>query len=97
MTVLRVVVISNDAISDANGDEHEDVGIAFCQQLLGGGPWVQTSFSGRIRKRFAGIGMSYDQARNAFIPERPSDAVGFDEETCDWIMPTRPPNWGRSE
>ena len=47
----------------------------------------RTSFNGRIRKNFAGIGMTYDETRDAFIAPEPTDAIGFDEETCRWITP----------
>ena len=47
----------------------------------------RTSYNGKIRKNYAGIGMSYDEARDAFIAPEPADAIGFDEETCQWIVP----------
>lgn len=77
--VLRVLV----------GDNSEpDEGEAFMNSL--GGTWVQTSYSGRIRKNYAGIGYSYDAGRDAFIAPRPEChplAVNFDEETCTWSCP----------
>jgi len=48
---------------------------------------VRTSYNGNIRKRYAGIGMSYDPERDAFINPEPANSMGFDEETCDWIIP----------
>jgi hypothetical protein len=48
---------------------------------------VRTSYNGKIRKNYAGIGYSYDADRNAFIPPKPAEATGFDEETCQWIVP----------
>ena len=39
--VTRVIVVGNQDILDANGNESEAVGIAFCQNLLGGN-WKQT-------------------------------------------------------
>ena len=47
----------------------------------------RTSYNGSIRKNFAGIGYSYDPVRDAFIPPKPDDSLGFDEETCTWIAP----------
>jgi hypothetical protein len=77
--VLRVLV----------GDNNEpDEGEAFMNSL--GGTWVKTSYSGRIRKNYAGIGYSYDAGRDAFIAPKPEchpDAVVFDEETCTWSCP----------
>lgn len=48
---------------------------------------VRTSYNGKIRKNFAGIGYTYDEVRDAFIPPEPENATGFDEESCTWIVP----------
>jgi len=56
-----------------------------------GGRWVQTSYNGSIRKNFAGIGSTYDEERDAFIPPKPSEDAVLDEETCTWILPTETP------
>jgi hypothetical protein len=47
----------------------------------------RTSYNGNIRKNYAGIGMSYDPIRDAFIAPEPHNQIGFDEETCRWIVP----------
>ena len=47
----------------------------------------RTSYNGNIRKNYAGIGYTYDETRDAFIPPEPSNQIGFDEETCQWIVP----------
>jgi hypothetical protein len=47
----------------------------------------RTSYNGKIRKNFAGIGMTYDSVKDAFIPIEPDNAIGFNEETCTWITP----------
>jgi hypothetical protein len=52
--------------------------------------FVQTSYNGNIRKRFAGIGYTYDAERDAFIPPRPGDDWMFDDETLDWKPPAEP-------
>jgi hypothetical protein len=48
---------------------------------------VRTSYNGNIRKRYAGVGMSYDPQRDVFLFEKPADALGLDETTLEWIMP----------
>lgn len=64
-------------------------GAAFLRDDLGlGGAWVRTSMTGDFRRRFAGPGMRYDPARDAFVLPQPHaswvlDAVG------DW-QPPRP-------
>jgi len=51
---------------------------------------VRTSYNGKIRYNYAGIGYTYDAGRDAFIAPKPEchpDAVVFDEETCTWSCP----------
>lgn len=50
---------------------------------------VRTSYNGNIRKNYAGIGFSYDEKLDAFIAPKPDEAIGFDEKTCQWIVPKR--------
>jgi hypothetical protein len=47
----------------------------------------RTSYNGNIRKNYAGIGYTYDATRDAFIAPEPDNATGFDEDTCQWIVP----------
>ncbi len=77
-TVLRVLV----------GDNNDPAGDEGYQWLLDnlGGTWVKTSYNGNIRKNYAGIGFTYDATRDAFIAPEPDNAIGFDEETCRWIV-----------
>jgi hypothetical protein len=81
--VTQVIVVHNNELLD-NGVESEAKGVAFCQSLLGGN-WIQTSYNGNIRKNFAGIGYSYDQTRDAFIPPKPELGEWvLNEDTCIW-------------
>lgn len=63
--VTRVVVIANEEILD-DGVEQESLGIARCQELYGHDRWVQTSYNGNIRGRYAGVGLYYDRERDEF-------------------------------
>jgi len=47
----------------------------------------RTSYNGNIRKNYAGVGYTYDEQRDAFIAPEPANAIGFDEDTCRWIVP----------
>jgi hypothetical protein len=47
----------------------------------------RTSYHGAIRKNFAGVGYTYDFIRDAFIAPEPNNATGFNEDTCQWIVP----------
>jgi len=45
----------------------------------------RTSYNGKIRKNYAGIGFTYDEELDAFIPPKMSETCVFDETTCTWI------------
>jgi hypothetical protein len=47
----------------------------------------RTSYNGNIRKNYAGVGYTYDEVRDAFIPPEPENQIGFNEETCQWLVP----------
>jgi hypothetical protein len=75
--VTRVTVINNNDILDENGNESEEIGIQFNKNLLGQDTrWVQTSYNGNFRYRYAGIGDFYDEDHQAFIPQ----GFHYDEE-----------------
>jgi len=48
---------------------------------------VRTSYNGRIRFNYAGIGYTYDEVRDAFIAPKinchPEEVL--DEATCQWV------------
>ena len=45
---------------------------------------IRTSYNRNIRKNYAGIGYTYDETRDAFIPPKPEGNWELDEETCTW-------------
>jgi hypothetical protein len=51
----------------------------------------RTSYNGNIRKNYAGIGYTYDAARDAFIAPKPFNSWVLDEATCSWQAPTSYP------
>jgi hypothetical protein len=54
---------------------------------------VRTSYNGNIRKNYAGIGYSYDEQRDAFIPPKPAFASWLlNEDTCQWEAPVPYPD-----
>ena len=57
---------------------------------------MQTSYNGNIRKNFAGIGYTYDLARDAFIAPKPYASWVLNETTCRWEAPTPYPDDGNS-
>jgi len=92
--VTQVVVTENN----------EDEGYGFLMWAYGG-TWVKTSYNtlgGKhllggtpLRKNYAGIGFTYDEERDAFIPPKPFDSWLLDEETCLWQSPVPYPTDGK--
>lgn len=86
--VTQVTVVKNDILLDGNGDEQESLGVSFLQNLFGSDTsWKQTSYNNNLRKNFAGIGYSYDSARDAFIAPQPYNSWILNETTCRWDPP----------
>lgn len=94
--VTRIIVVDNKDTTDENGKEVEAIGIAFCQNLFGG-RWIQTSYNGKFRKRYAGIGFKYDADLDAFIAPKPFPSWSFNREICDWEAPIPKPTTPPSE
>tara|TARA_S200002703_G_scaffold109357_2_gene95112 strand:- start:60 stop:404 length:345 start_codon:yes stop_codon:yes gene_type:complete len=87
--VERVEVVSNDIATN------EQTGVDFLNNLYGTrDTWKQTSYNGNIRKNFAGIGFTYDQTRDAFIPPQPFTSWTLNDTTCLWEAPVAYPDDG---
>lgn len=80
--VLRVVVVPEAQAHRGEAFLRDDLGL--------GGTWVQTSFTASIRRRFAGPGMRYDPARDAFILPQPFASWKLDK-AGDWVAPVPRP------
>ena len=48
-----------------------------------------------FRKNYAGIGYTYDFARDAFIPPKPFDSWILNENSCLWEAPVAMPDDGQ--
>ena len=86
--VLQVIVVHNNECLDADGNESEAIGVAFCQNLLGGN-WKQTSYNGNMRGVYAGIGYTYNPTLDVFEP--PVEIVTASVETVEVFNPTGSP------
>ena len=89
--VQRVIVVDNKDCLDANNVESEEVGAAFCHNLLGG-TWKQTSYNANFRKNYAGNGYFYNSTLDAFILPKPFSKWVLNEETCQWEAPVAYPD-----
>ena len=92
--VVQVIVVGNADTADANGVEKEHIGAAFCERLLGG-VWKQTSYNGNMRKRYAGVGYTYNEALDAFVAPKPFPSWTLNNTTVDWEAPVARPNDGK--
>ena len=106
--VIEVVAVDNDLIKDANGVEQEALGIDFLTKLTSWAIWKQRSYNTiggehrlggtPFRKNHAGIGHTYDEDRDAFIPTKIFNSWILNETTCKWDPPVARPtskrcNW----
>ena len=78
--VQRVIVAEQDFINSGA------VGDSFL--------WVQTSYNNNFRKQFAGIGFTYDKAKDKFIAPQPYPSLALDSND-DWQAPVAIPDDGK--
>ena len=105
--VIEIQSVANEVLHDANGVEQESIGIDFLTKLTGWAIWKQTSYNTfhgvhklvgtPLRKNFAGIGYTYDEDRDAFIPKKPYPSWTLNETTCDWDAPTAKPSTNQGQ
>jgi hypothetical protein len=103
--VIAVHSVVNEVLHDSNGVEREDIGIDFLTKLHGWAIWKQTSYNTHggvhqlggtpLRKNHAGIGYTYDEDRDAFIPKKPYNSWILNEQTCNWEAPVAYPTDGQ--
>ena len=103
--VIEVQSVVNEVLHDSNGVEQEEIGIDFLTKLTGYPVWKQTSYNTYggvhnnggtpLRKNHAGIGFTYDEDRDAFIPKKPFNSWVLNETTCLWEPAVAKPNDGK--
>ena len=98
--VEQVIVVSNDDIKDNTGTEVENIGVAFCQKLLGASTnWKQTSYNNNFRGNYAGIGHTYMTnvatlgvaSTDIFINPQPYASWSIGVSTAQWYAPISGP------
>lgn len=78
--VLRVIVIDDKNLLDANNVEKEENGIDYCKSLFGEDTkWIQTSYNNKIRGHYAGVGDIYDSNNDVFIPQTRGEIIDAKE------------------
>ena len=75
--VIQVIVAEKDFINSGTvGDEFL---------------WVQTSYNHNFRKKFAGVGDTYDTTKDKFISPKPYPSWALDPSD-NWLAPVTYPN-----
>ena len=94
--VTQVIVVGNSDTADVNGVESENIGVAFCQSLLGAETnWKQTSYNGNMRGNYAGIGMTFMTgvatlgvgSTDVFMPQQPHASWTISTTEARWVSP----------
>lgn len=86
--VTSVVAVANDVLL-IDGVEVETRGVDLLESLTGHRRWVQTSYSGRFRGVYAGVGCHYREDLDVFVPPCPGEGWTLDESTGVWIAPAQ--------
>jgi len=103
--VIDVHVVHNNELL-VDGVESEQKGIDFLNTLFKtNDTWKQTSYNTQsgvhllggtpFRKNYAGIGYTYDEAKDAFIPIQPFNSWTLNEDTYQWDAPVAYPTDGQ--
>jgi hypothetical protein len=94
--VTEVIVGKNEGEEGVNWEQHYG---SFRNQTCkrtsyntSGG--VHSSGGTPYRKNYAGIGYTYDEQKDAFVPPKPFNSWVLDENTCLWNAPTPMPDDG---
>lgn len=95
--VINVIVISNDDAPDPAPENSEQAGIEFIQRLAElndslKGKWIQTSYSGSFRNKYAKIGNIYNEEFDVFIAPQPFPSWTLDTESYYWEPPFPAPH-----
>jgi hypothetical protein len=91
--VIQVIIIDDEDILNDSGEQSEEIGQSICNSISeNDNIWKQTHFpddTGNIlkRKNYAGIGFSYNESLDAFIPPQPFISWTLDEIICNWESP----------
>jgi hypothetical protein len=66
--VEQVIVVSNDDVDNLPFPESEPIGQAFIASIGLNGNWLETSYNNNFRGTYAGVGFTYDDTLDEFVP-----------------------------
>lgn len=87
--VVTEVIVGIDETELIEGKSPEEWYGAFRGQRC-----VRTSYNANIRKNYAGIGFTYSEDLDAFVPPKPFESWILDEDTARWVAPVPYPTDG---
>jgi len=90
--VAAVLNVHENELKDSNDVEHESLGVQFLNQTLGNGDYIQCWKDHSKRKHMAGVGMTYNEDKDAFIPIQDYPSWTLNEDTCVWEAPVAKPD-----
>ena len=90
--VNGVIRIDDINCHDENGVESDEIGNTFIHTIIpNSGRWIRTSYNSSMRKHYAGVGYTYEEARDIFIPAKQYPSWILDED-IKWNPPTPYPD-----
>ena len=104
--IVETVIVVHNNVLLVDGVENEQAGVDFLNNLYKTSDvWKQTSYNTYggvhklggtpLRKNYAGIGYTYDEDKDAFIPKQPFNSWTLNEDTCQWEAPSARPDDGK--
>jgi hypothetical protein len=81
--VIQVLVVPNE--EEHRGEEFLSVDLNL------GGRFIQTSYNGNVRKMFAGVGYTYNETLDIFLPPKPFESWVLNETLGQWDPPIERP------
>lgn len=91
-TVIHVSFVNNENIIDENGQESESLGIEYLKSIHGENTkWKQTSYNSNLKKMYAGIGYTYNEQYDVFLPPKLFPSWVLNTESFEWESPIRRP------
>ena len=97
--VISVEVVADTDCQNADGIEDEEVGRQFLERIHSWPLWKQTSYntsgnkhksgddSKALRGNYAGIGMTYDEDNDLFLPKKPFVSWTLNVAEARWQSP----------
>ena len=96
--VLNVLYVTNDIITDENGNEVESLGVEHLQRNIDpNGRYVRTSYNSNIRGKYATVRGNYDPTSDRFYPEQPYSSWTLNTTTLEWEPPIPQPTVAEGE